>query len=728
MPVSPSSILVLASTLVSAVADGADAARPILWWATEIGTGALVITAIALIWTLRLQRLVHKRTAELESKNRELERESADRHQALQALQVSDKRLRMAMEAAQLRTWHWDVVNDRFEVVGERTREMGPPPPVAGSGLDSFLKPIHRDDIGSVRAALRETIETGALLGTQFRVVLPDSTIRWKVARGCVVRDANDTITSVVGVALDVTDRLRNEEDLRLSEERYRELFENANDIVYTHDLAGNFTSINKAAERVLGYSHDDMFRLNVRDVVVPEQIEIAQQMIAKKVGGDVSRTEYELDVCAKDGRRVTLEVNTRLILRHGAIVGVQGIARDVTERKRLEWQLGQSQKMEAVGQLAGGIAHDFNNLLTAILGNAQLAQLGAPPSPDVRECLTEIAGASHRAAALTRQLLVFSRQEQIDRRPVCLPATLGDFMKMLRRIIGEHIDVKLAVAPNVPPVMADSAQIEQVVLNLAVNARDAMPEGGRLLIEIDDITLAEPHGPAASAIPPGRYVRLRFTDGGCGIRPDVRERVFEPFFTTKPVGEGTGLGLAVVYGIVRQHDGFIDVASAPGEGTRFTVHLPAIESSALVCAESPRGTALGGRETILVAEDEVALRRLTERLLTGLGYTVILAEDGTEALEIFAARRDEIDLLLLDLVMPRKGGREVYAGVRAAGSDVPVVFMTGYAAGVAPRALGEGTECRVLYKPYDIEALGSAVRGAIGVREGRREPVLSLP
>jgi two-component system cell cycle sensor histidine kinase/response regulator CckA len=707
-------ILSLASAVASTSAPLDTGISTQLWWITEIGTGALVITAATLFWTFRLQRLVRERTTALEAKNRELERESADRHQAIEALQLADKRLRMAMEAAELRTWHWDVAADRFEVVGERRPEMGPTLPPPPSGLETFLRPVHPDDIASVRAALDEGRERGDPFGARFRVVLPNGTIRWKIARGCAVKDGAGVTTSLVGVVLDVTDRLRNEQELHQSEQRYRELFENANDMIYTHDLAGNFTSINHAAERVLGYTHDDVPELNVRDIVAPEHLAMAQRMIASKVGGDVSRTEYELEVRSKSGRRVTLEVNTRLITRDGAIIGVQGIARDVTERKRLEWQLGQSQKMEAVGQLAGGIAHDFNNLLTAILGNAQLAQLANGTTPELRECLGEIAGASHRAAALTRQLLVFSRQEQIDRRPVCLANTLADFMKMLRRIIGEHIDVQLAIGSDVPAVFADSAQIEQVVLNLAVNARDAMPRGGRLAIELDQVTLTQSEATSSSTIPAGRYARLRFTDTGCGIRSDVRERIFEPFFTTKPVGEGTGLGLAVVYGIVRQHDGFIDVVSVPGEGTRFTVYLPAVDREVIVPPEHATVAMPAGRETILVAEDEPALRRLTDRLLTGLGYTVIVAEDGAGALEVFEQRRNEIDLLLLDIVMPGKGGRDVYSTVRAMGSDVPVVFMTGYSADVAPHALGSDTGCPVLYKPYDVDALSTAIRDAL--------------
>jgi two-component system cell cycle sensor histidine kinase/response regulator CckA len=237
------------------------------------------------------------------------------------------------------------------------------------------------------------------------------------------------------------------------------------------------------------------------------------------------------------------------------------------------------------------------------------------------------------------------------------------------------------------------------------------MPRGGRLLIEVDDVTFVHPQD-AAAAGPPGRYVRLRFTDTGCGMEPDIRERIFEPFFTTKPVGEGTGLGLAVVYGIVRQHDGFIDVTSTPGEGTCFTVHLPAVNQPvAPDSAPEQTVTARGGGETILVAEDEAALRRIAERLLTGLGYSVLTAEDGVQAIEMLGRHRDAIDLVLLDIVMPGKGGRDVYAAMRESGTDIPVVFMTGYSADVAPHDLGAETGCRVLYKPYDLDSLANAVR-----------------
>src|SRR5215216_3063228 len=287
--IAPQTVMLGLASVFSALASEG---KPLLWWAIEIGSAALLVTAATLFWTLRLQRLVRERTAELECKNRELERESADRRQALEALQLSDNRLRMAVEAAQLRTWHWDIAADRLELIGERTPEMGPPPRSSHAGLERFLAPIHHADIRAVRESLTRAVQSGEVLGVQFRVVLPDGSVRWNVARGCVVRDANAQVTALVGVVLDVTDRLRNEQELQQSEERYRELFENANDIIYTHDLAGNFTSTNKAAERVLGYSNDEVVRLNVRDLVAPEQLETAQQMIARKVAGDASRTE----------------------------------------------------------------------------------------------------------------------------------------------------------------------------------------------------------------------------------------------------------------------------------------------------------------------------------------------------------------------------------------------------------------------------------------------------
>jgi len=573
----PTLIQALRSAVTSSIAQVAQPDTAATPWAVHIASVAVIVAVVTYLWTVRLRRVVRERTAELESKHEEMERESADRRHALEALQVADKRLHMAMEAAELRTWHWDVALDRFEVMGERTSELGPPLPDPGVGLERFLKSLHPEDVGAVRAAIRRTMETGDLLGTDFRVLLPDGTIRWKVGRGCVVRDAKNGITSLVGVVLDVTDRVRRDEELRLSEERYRELFENANDIIYTHDLAGTFTGINKAAERVLGYSQDDVPLITVQDVVVPEQLELAQGMVARKVAGDVSRTEYELDVLARSGRRVTLEVNTRLVKRDGVVVAVQGIARDVTERKRLEWQLGQSQKMEAVGQLAGGIAHDFNNLLTVIRANTELVIGDLPSAEPVQDDLNSIIEAVDRAAALTRQLLAFSRTQALDIRPVDLNETLRAAGHMMARMLGPGITFEWRLG-DVPFVLADRGQVEQILVNLLVNARDAMHDGGLIELETAAVTVTSEtfsEQVTGISVEPGEYVRWTVTDHGHGMSPETRARAFEPFFTTKEQGRGTGLGLATVYGIVKQSQGYIWIDSTPAVGTSVHVYLP---------------------------------------------------------------------------------------------------------------------------------------------------------
>ena len=709
----PTLIQALRSAVTSSIAQVAQPDTAATPWAVHIASVAVIVAVVTYLWTVRLRRVVRERTAELESKHGEMERESADRRHALEALQVADKRLHMAMEAAELRTWHWDVALDRFEVMGERTSELGPPLPDPGVGLERFLKSLHPEDVGAVRAAIRRTMETGDLLGTDFRVLLPDGTIRWKVGRGCVVRDAKNGITSLVGVVLDVTDRVRRDEELRLSEERYRELFENANDIIYTHDLAGTFTGINKAAERVLGYSQDDVPRITVQDVVVPEQLELAQGMVARKVAGDVSRTEYELDVLARSGRRVTLEVNTRLVKRDGVVVAVQGIARDVTERKRLEWQLGQSQKMEAVGQLAGGIAHDFNNLLAVILGYATFIERRAPEGSDDERDVGEIRKAGERATRLTHQLLAFARRETVRPRVLDLTGVVLEMEQLLRRTLGDHVELETALAADLWPIMADYGQLEQVLVNLAINARDAMPGGGTLTLDTENVDADDAYVSARPGLAPGRYVRLRVSDTGTGMTPDVAARAFEPFFTTKPKGQGTGLGLATIYGIVTGAGGHVQIYSEPGLGTTFTVLLGATDAPLPEPAdrhEPPRGHG----ETILVVEDEAAMLEVTRRLLEGGGYDVLTARGGEGALRIASGHAGEIHLLLTDVVMPGMLGREVAAKVSELRPGIPVLYMSGYAQAVIGPMGDLSAGHTILDKPFTEVALFERVADAL--------------
>jgi two-component system cell cycle sensor histidine kinase/response regulator CckA len=386
-------------------------------------------------------------------------------------------------------------------------------------------------------------------------------------------------------------------------------------------------------------------------------------------------------------------------------------------QRKRLEDQLRHAQKMESIGTLAGGVAHDFNNLLTAIIGNAQLALAQIQPEDPLHERLIEIENSGRRAAELTRQLLIFSRRERLEPKPIDLNDTIDQFVKMLRRIIGEDVELRFHPTDDLSTVFADPGQMEQVLMNLVCNARDAMPDGGELIIETRNITVEEMHRRTHPIAGTGAYVQITVTDSGAGMNAETQQHIFEPFFTTKEVGKGTGLGLALVYGIIDQHEGTIEVTSEVGRGTTFRICLPAQEEAIEDPVAEAEPALRGGAETILVAEDEESLQRLLKGMLTGLGYKVILTPDGETAVEAYSSHSNQIDLVILDMVMPRMGGREAYERIRTLRNDVPVLFMTGYSAEMAQTRFVSETGAAFIQKPYGIAALSHKVREALDAR-----------
>ncbi len=378
---------------------------------------------------------------------------------------------------------------------------------------------------------------------------------------------------------------------------------------------------------------------------------------------------------------------------------------------RKKEEEFRQAQKLEAVGALAGGVAHEFNNLLQAIRAFTMFAIKGLSPEEARYQDLQEVLKASERAATLTRQLLGFSRRQQFQMTDLRLNEMLVDLKKMLQPLIGEKIELKMSLADDVGPLHADPTMIQQVVMNLCINARDAMPSGGALLIRTEDAALAAEDCQARPDCKPGRYARLTVSDTGTGIPPDVLKRIFEPFFSTKGIGKGTGLGLAMVYGAVQQHRGMIRVHSEPGHGATFEIYLPVAEKAAQADAPAALLSAGGGAEKILLAEDDPLVRAALVRILKEAGYLVLAAADGEEAVKLFAADAEAISLVLLDMMMPKLGGREAHAQIAQINPDVPVVYCTGYDSGLAKMESAEIAGLTVVQKPVDPEVLLSTIR-----------------
>lgn len=386
--------------------------------------------------------------------------------------------------------------------------------------------------------------------------------------------------------------------------------------------------------------------------------------------------------------------------------------ANNRAEHKKTAVRMQQLEKFEAIGKLAGGIAHDFNNVIGAIMGWAELGKEEVPEGSRAAKFFQNIRAQSERAAGLTRQLLAYARRQTLEPRVINLNQMIGETTALLQKAIGEQIEVKLVLAPDLQPTRADASQLEQVLMNLCFNARDAMPNGGQLLIETHNVELDETYTQRHEYARPGKYVAMSVSDTGIGMDAATLNRIFEPFFTTKEIGKGTGLGLATAYGIVKQHEGLIEVYSEPGKGTMFHVYLPVSSGAAQEKTGGPADDSVrGGTETILVAEDHAGNLEMVDEMLRKLGYLVVLAKDGEEAVEKFRERREEIALALLDVVMPRMGGPEAYETIRAMNPELPVIFSSGYSEKSARLASLVEQGAALLQKPYAPKSLARKIR-----------------
>ncbi|HWQ15082.1 MAG TPA: PAS domain S-box protein, partial [Roseiflexaceae bacterium] len=504
----------------------------------------------------------------------------------------------------------------------------------------------------------------------------------------------------------------RSEAALRESEERYRLITDHASDLIAVFDADGRFVYASPAHRRLLGHEPADLLGVRGLDLVHPDDLEaIARATEELRARGEARST---FRYAHADGSWRWLEASAVQRSREGAPY-VVSVARDVTERRRLEAQLLHAQRMESIGRLAGGVAHDFNNLLTAITGYSELALADLPPHHPVAAELAEIQRAAERATRLTRQLLAFGRRQIMEPRTLNLNDLILETDRLLRRLIGEHIELATLPAPDLWLVRADPGQIEQVLINLAVNARDAMPAGGKLTVETQNVVLDDAYARRHAGVVPGPYVMLAVSDTGAGMPPEVLAHAFEPFFTTKEAGRGTGLGLATCYGIVKQHSGNIWVYSEAGRGATFKIYLPRADTAAaeLALAAEP-ALAPGGSETVLLVEDEPAVRELAARVLRAHGYTVLEAAHGDEALRVAAAYDGHIHLLLTDIVMPQLGGTALAAQLLGSYPHMRVLYMSGY----TDRAMWRSGELEagaaLLQKPFTPTALARKVRDVL--------------
>ncbi|MEW6127413.1 MAG: response regulator [Acidobacteriota bacterium] len=521
---------------------------------------------------------------------------------------------------------------------------------------------------------------------------------------------------------IEIAERARAQEALRQAEEKYRKIFERAVEGIFQISPQGRFIAANPAMARMLGYNSPE--ELLALPTGVQEQFYIepeSQEQVRHLLTEQGVAQGVELQIRRKDGTSIWVAGNAQVVRSEsGEVMYFEGAIEDVTERKELQEQLLHSQKMEAIGVLAGGVAHDFNNLLTVIVGYGQLALQRLRPTDPLYEELSIILNAADRASMLTRQLLAFSRRQVLQPKAIDLNAVIGDVEKMLRRLIGEDIDFVTLLDPEVGQVYADPGQIGQVLVNLVVNARAAMPDGGKLIIETSNAYLNEEYAQHHAEVTPGQYVMLAVSDNGIGMNAETKSRIFEPFFTTKPSGQGTGLGLATIYGIVKQSEGHIWVYSEPSQGTTFKIYLPHLPETIAEVepSEQPAQTS-AGQETILIVEDDDSLRVLGRKILTASGYKVLEAMNGNEALALVEEFKESIDLVVTDVVMPHMSGRELAHRINALAPKIKILHTSGYTdhAIMQHGVLGKGTF--FLQKPYTIESLTRKVREVLDDNEG---------
>jgi two-component system, cell cycle sensor histidine kinase and response regulator CckA len=627
-------------------------------------------------------------------------------------LQKSEEFLRIAMTSARMGVWSRDLNTGHIEWSDSIAPLMGGSTARFDGSFESFLTFVHEPDRDMVSRAIND-----ALAGNhsdyfiEYRTKWPDGSLHWMESRGHVFRDENGKAVRSIGAVADISLRKRIEEDLTQSQRRLSAIIETAPSLaIQMYDRDGRVLQWNKASETMFGFSAEEALGKTLdKTIHTHEEAAAFVKMLAtiEATGKAIGPAEYNFR--RRDGSIGQCLSTTFMLEGSNAFVCMDI---DITERKQLEANFLQSQKVESIGRLAGGVAHDFNNLLTSILGYADLLRSQVKAGSDQDRFLKRISEAAQRGGSLTQQLLGYARRQVAQPAVIDLNERITKASELLKRLIGEDVELVFLPAPDLGHIKADPVQIEQVLMNLAVNARDAMPKGGKLTIETGNATLDENYARTRNEVIPGDYVMLAVSDSGTGIAPEVLPKIFDPFFTTKPVGQGTGLGLATCFGIIKQCNGHIAVYSEIGRGTTFKVYLPRTrEDGVLHPADSTLAPATQGSETILLVEDDEVIREMVGTALTGMGFSVIQASNGLEALERVHVIPGKIDLLITDVVMPKMGGKDLAVKLRELRPDIKVLYTSGYTenAIVHHGVLDDGIN--FLQKPYTPAVLGRKIR-----------------
>lgn len=642
-----------------------------------------------------------KAEEELRLAHDELERRVADRTQQLKTiaeeLRKSEERYALAVQGSNDGIWDVNIATGQAYHSPRWKSILGYKGDEIHNNFREWESRIHPDDLDRVMQTGRD-YEEGRIpvYEVEYRLRHKDGSYRWVLGRGACLRDSEGKAYRMAGSITDITERKTIENDLRDSEKRYRTLFEKSKDGIFISDST-RMVDMNGATEELFGYTRDELLSLDPSELYCNTE---DRKVLWETLHRNGFVNDFEVEMKRKDGKQIIVHFSmTMLQDQSGRISGYQGIIHDMTEHKKLEQQLLLAQKMESVGILAGGVAHDFNNLITAISGYGEVLSESIPEDDKLsHESVTNILNAADRAAQLTRGLLSFSRRQIINPRPVQIDSLISSTGRLIERMIGEDIEFSTDLTLADLIIKADPGQIEQVLMNLVTNARDAMPHGGRLSIATISVSVERGTEKLYDLPAPGKYALVSVSDTGTGMDRKTLENIFEPFYTTKEVGKGTGLGLAVVHGIIKQHDGSILARSEVGKGTTFDIYLPLVQGR--IDQPESMGSAEGGMETLLVAEDDETVGVYMNRILQRAGYNVIVAGNGEEAVEKFK-QHDEISLVVSDVVMPRMNGMEMLNEIRKIKPDVKAIFVSGYAADVLQKkgTFQQGVE--LVRKPF---------------------------